>query len=78
MGRIQDDERKVHPDCRNASNPYHECSEYCFNIIADAKKRINKSDTGLFFIDTLVIFSNDFFLLKEAIKMREKSIAKNF
>ncbi|KAL8543329.1 hypothetical protein ACS0TY_004030 [Phlomoides rotata] len=46
MGRIEDEERKVHPDCRNASNPYHECSEYCFMIIADAKKRINKSDTG--------------------------------
>lgn len=49
MGRIEDEERKVHPDCRNAPNPYHECSEYCFMIIADAKKRINKNDTGSFF-----------------------------
>lgn len=31
-------ERAVHPDCRNASNPYHECSEYCFKVIAEAKK----------------------------------------
>nr|XP_043626232.1 pre-mRNA-splicing factor syf2 [Erigeron canadensis]XP_043626233.1 pre-mRNA-splicing factor syf2 [Erigeron canadensis]XP_043626234.1 pre-mRNA-splicing factor syf2 [Erigeron canadensis] len=31
-------ERAVHPDCRNSSNPYHECSEYCFKIIAEAKK----------------------------------------
>ncbi|OWM80433.1 pre-mRNA-splicing factor syf2 [Punica granatum] len=31
------EERPVHPDCRNASNPYHECSEYCFQIIAQAK-----------------------------------------
>ncbi|XP_071691417.1 uncharacterized protein [Rutidosis leptorrhynchoides] len=31
-------ERAVHPDCRNASNPYHECSEFCFKIIAEAKK----------------------------------------
>ncbi|XP_076894967.1 uncharacterized protein LOC143547422 [Bidens hawaiensis] len=28
----------VHPDCRNASNPYHECSEFCFKFIAEAKK----------------------------------------
>ncbi|KAK4757184.1 hypothetical protein SAY87_007311 [Trapa incisa] len=33
------EERAVHPDCRNASNPYHECSEYCFRIIAEAKAR---------------------------------------
>ncbi|WOK98320.1 pre-mRNA-splicing factor syf2 [Canna indica] len=28
---------KVHPDCINASNPYHECVEYCFKRIAEAK-----------------------------------------
>lgn len=33
------EERRVHPDCRNAPNPYHECSEYCFGIIAEAKAR---------------------------------------
>ncbi|KAI3446272.1 hypothetical protein Pfo_002937 [Paulownia fortunei] len=36
---------EVYPDCKNASNPYHECSEYCFKIIAEAKIRRNKSDT---------------------------------
>lgn len=30
--------RTVHPDCRNSGNPYHECSEFCFNIIAEANK----------------------------------------
>ncbi|KAI6701040.1 hypothetical protein NL676_015364 [Syzygium grande] len=33
------EERRIHPDCRNAPNPYHECSEYCFGIIAEAKAR---------------------------------------
>lgn len=32
------EERRVHPDCINASNPYHECVEYCFLRIAEAKK----------------------------------------
>lgn len=39
-------EGRVHPDCRNASNPYHVCSEYCFKIIAEAKKRMSISETG--------------------------------
>ncbi|PQQ14435.1 pre-mRNA-splicing factor syf2 isoform X2 [Prunus yedoensis var. nudiflora] len=41
------DEGRVHPDCRNASNPYHECSEYCFTVIAEAKSRMdqNQSDS---------------------------------
>jgi hypothetical protein len=30
------EDRTVHPDCINASNPYHDCSEYCFKKIADA------------------------------------------
>ncbi|KAK6143360.1 hypothetical protein DH2020_023708 [Rehmannia glutinosa] len=42
-----DEEGRVHPECRNAANPYHECSEYCFNIIAEAKKKMNKFDAGL-------------------------------
>ncbi|XP_010266367.1 PREDICTED: pre-mRNA-splicing factor syf2-like [Nelumbo nucifera] len=33
------EERRVHPDCINASNPYHECVEYCFRRIAEAKER---------------------------------------
>ncbi|KAK3003927.1 hypothetical protein RJ639_018036 [Escallonia herrerae] len=40
------DEGRVHPDCRNAGNPYHECSEYCFRIIANAKKQMSKNETG--------------------------------
>ncbi|KAD6795612.1 hypothetical protein R6Q59_020494 [Mikania micrantha] len=36
----------VHPDCRNSSNPYHECSEYCFKIIAEAKKLATKNETA--------------------------------
>lgn len=38
-------EGRVHPDCKNASNPYHVCSEYCFKIIAEAKKRMSISET---------------------------------
>ena len=38
------EERSVHPDCRNASNPYHECSEYCFKIIAEAKAQTKNDD----------------------------------
>ncbi|KAG9452894.1 hypothetical protein H6P81_005798 [Aristolochia fimbriata] len=30
-------EGRAHPDCINASNPYHECVEYCFRKIAEAK-----------------------------------------
>ncbi|PIN02871.1 Cyclin D-interacting protein GCIP [Handroanthus impetiginosus] len=44
------EEGRVHPDCRNASNPYHECSEFCFQIIA-TKKKMNKVDTGLQAVD---------------------------
>lgn len=42
-----DKERAVHPDCRNASNPYHECSDYCFRVIAETKLKMNTSDSGL-------------------------------
>lgn len=41
------EEGRVHPDCRNASNPYHECTDYCFKIIAEAKDRMSKIDTGV-------------------------------
>ncbi|XP_010921783.2 uncharacterized protein [Elaeis guineensis] len=30
-------EGKVHPDCINATNPYHECVDYCFQRIAESK-----------------------------------------
>ncbi|KAE9618500.1 hypothetical protein Lal_00047876 [Lupinus albus] len=36
------DERDVHPDCRNATNPYHQCTDYCFRIIAETKIRIQQ------------------------------------
>lgn len=36
------EDRRVHPDCINASNPYHECVEYCFFKIAEAKERNDK------------------------------------
>ncbi|KAL9274373.1 Pre-mRNA-splicing factor syf2-like protein [Drosera capensis] len=32
-------ERGVHPLCINASNPYHECVDYCFRKIAEANAR---------------------------------------
>ncbi|KAI3912608.1 hypothetical protein MKW92_022934 [Papaver armeniacum] len=31
-------EERVHPDCRNASNPYHVCVEFCFLRIAERLK----------------------------------------
>lgn len=40
------DEGRVHPDCINAANPYHECSEYCFKVIAEMKKRMSKTYLG--------------------------------
>ncbi|KZV41125.1 pre-mRNA-splicing factor syf2-like [Dorcoceras hygrometricum] len=41
------EEGRVHPDCRNTSNPYHECSDFCFMIIAEAKKKMTSGDAGL-------------------------------
>ncbi|XP_044487786.1 pre-mRNA-splicing factor syf2-like isoform X1 [Mangifera indica] len=40
-----EEERRVHPDCINASNPYHECVEYCFRKIAEAKMQMGKKET---------------------------------
>ncbi|KAH1040452.1 hypothetical protein J1N35_042195 [Gossypium stocksii] len=34
-----EEDRRVHPDCINASNPYHECVEYCFRKIIEAKAK---------------------------------------
>ncbi|KAL9417526.1 hypothetical protein AB3S75_040494 [Citrus x aurantiifolia] len=39
------EERRVHPDCINASNPYHECVDYCFRKIAEAKVRMVEDET---------------------------------
>eukprot|EP00249_Psilotum_nudum_P015158 c25193_g1_i1 orf=3-941(-) len=42
------EERRVHPSCINASNPYHECVEYCFRRIVEAQERaeagVDKTD----------------------------------
>ncbi|KAK4284864.1 hypothetical protein QN277_001642 [Acacia crassicarpa] len=38
------EERAVHPDCRNASNPFHECSDYCFKVIAEAKTKVQQKE----------------------------------
>ncbi|KAK0603732.1 hypothetical protein LWI29_008052 [Acer saccharum] len=43
--RKMEDERRVHPDCINASNPCHECVEYCFIKIAEAMARMGKKET---------------------------------
>ena len=49
-------QRGVHPDCRNASNPYHECVDFCFRVIAEAKARsAAQSNTG---IASLLCLSN--------------------
>ncbi|KAM5562559.1 hypothetical protein ABKV19_017660 [Rosa sericea] len=39
---------RVHPDCVNVANPYHECTENCLRKIAEGKGRKNKkkSDNG--------------------------------
>ncbi|KAI5445916.1 hypothetical protein KIW84_013952, partial [Lathyrus oleraceus] len=39
------DERDVHPDCRNASNRFHECTDYCFRVIAEAKLRMQQHES---------------------------------
>ncbi|XP_057966454.1 uncharacterized protein LOC131156632 isoform X2 [Malania oleifera] len=39
-------ERKVHPDCLNASNPYHVCAQYCFERIAKSNAQMDKKETG--------------------------------
>lgn len=39
-----DENRRVHPDCINASNPYHECVEYCFRKIAEAKAQMEQKE----------------------------------
>jgi hypothetical protein len=33
---------RVHPRCRNATNPHHECSEYCFKVIAQTEDEEEK------------------------------------
>ncbi|KAI4367232.1 hypothetical protein MLD38_022995 [Melastoma candidum] len=38
---------KVHPDCPNAANPYHECFEECYVKMGKAKPQRVKSFSGL-------------------------------
>ncbi|KAF7142691.1 hypothetical protein RHSIM_Rhsim05G0054500 [Rhododendron simsii] len=40
------EEGRAHPNCRNASNPYHECNDYCFKVIAEAKARNDAKEQG--------------------------------
>ncbi|KAK8613722.1 hypothetical protein V6N13_101479 [Hibiscus sabdariffa] len=40
-----EEDRRVHPDCINASNPYHECVEYCFRKIVEAKAKKDQEKT---------------------------------
>lgn len=49
-----DNARRVHPDCINASNPYHECVEYCFKKIAEVKAILEKQNAGLCSFSILV------------------------
>lgn len=37
---------RVHPDCVNVANPYHECTENCLRKIAEGKGRKNKKKSG--------------------------------
>ena len=66
-------ERGVHPDCINASNPYHECVDYCFNKIAESKLRsVNGDNIGndsylrlllfLTYVVLIVVLECDFLL----------------
>lgn len=50
---------KVHPDCINASNPYHECVEYCFKRIAEAKSRADESKDFFLLFPLVVLLWND-------------------
>ncbi|KAK3193737.1 hypothetical protein Dsin_025047 [Dipteronia sinensis] len=36
VSKKKDEERRVHPNCRKASNPYHECDENCFQTNGEA------------------------------------------
>lgn len=48
------EEGRAHPNCRNASNLYHECNDYCFKVIAEAKARNDAKEQGkLFFVVSL-------------------------
>ncbi|XP_008808126.1 uncharacterized protein LOC103720282 [Phoenix dactylifera] len=41
------EEERVHPDCVNSSNPYHQCTEICFKKIGDAKDPNKRRDRSV-------------------------------
>lgn len=42
---------QIHPDCPNASNPYHECTETCLKKIAQGETRKDKKKSGSVILD---------------------------
>ncbi|OMO92760.1 Phospholipase-like protein [Corchorus olitorius] len=42
-----DENGRVHPECANAANPYHECGVYCLEKIAEGKGRKEKDKKKL-------------------------------
>ncbi|KAK8940675.1 hypothetical protein KSP39_PZI009774 [Platanthera zijinensis] len=48
----------VNPHCRNASNPFHKCTEYCFQNVAER----DKSDGGEMVILTIFFWKYLFYL----------------
>ena len=42
-----DENGRVHPECANAANPYHECGVYCLEKIAEGKGRKEKDKKNL-------------------------------
>ncbi|XP_076958547.1 uncharacterized protein LOC143634292 isoform X2 [Bidens hawaiensis] len=41
---VQDKKTGEHRDCRYSSNPYHVCSEFCFEVTSDPKKSAAKNE----------------------------------
>jgi pre-mRNA-splicing factor SYF2 len=56
----------VHPDCRNSSNPVHECTEYCFNFIAEVKKQMIEKQ------QEVALASDDAQLSKQEVKAEDE------
>lgn len=47
--------RNVDPNCVNASNPFHQCADYCANKTANGRQQIRTSPKGLFLFDFYLI-----------------------
>ncbi|KAF5745348.1 putative Pre-mRNA-splicing factor syf2 [Tripterygium wilfordii] len=65
-----EEERRVHPDCINASNPYHECVEYCFRKIAEVKARMDKMETAV--PDSSIVRQSDSRLPDQAEELHDE------